>query len=55
MPGRTPISVPSKQPKKPYRRFWKVKATPKPMPRLWRRSMQGPLFFVRRSIGRVGR
>src|SRR6478735_8231359 len=42
MPGSTPISVPSRQPMKPYRRLIGVKATPKPMERLVIRSMVSP-------------
>src|SRR3569832_1995483 len=39
MPGSTPISVPSTQPMKAYSRFSGVTATPKPIARLWKRSM----------------
>src|ERR671938_240482 len=36
MPGSTPISVPSRQPISAYNRWIGVKATPKPMIRLWK-------------------
>src|SRR5437763_14746266 len=42
MPGSTPISVPSRQPMKAYRRLTGVSATPKPMARWLNNSMSNP-------------
>src|SRR5687767_5246659 len=39
MPGSTPISVPRMHPTRQYSRLVKVKATPKPVARLWNSSM----------------
>ncbi|MDH6634898.1 UNVERIFIED_ORG: hypothetical protein M2438_000073 [Methylobacterium sp. SuP10 SLI 274] len=40
-PGNTPISVPTRQPRKQSSRFCRLSATPKPRPRLERRSGTG--------------
>src|ERR1044071_7442549 len=39
MPGSTPISVPTMQPKNAYSRFWKVSAVFRPIARLCSRSI----------------
>src|SRR6185503_13985363 len=43
MPGRTPMSVPRKQPTKQYQRFWNESATLKPRIRLLKSSISVPL------------
>src|SRR5215470_19701448 len=39
MPGSTPISVPTRQPRKHSPRLWRLNATEKPSDRLWSRAV----------------